>query len=85
MILDDEGRFGRRSAPGFGDFERVIASEALGNRSLLFTRNVNSWHGVREIECPEDAMRKVFIVVIDDWRLMRRLRSGSNKRDVERY
>ncbi len=53
--------------------------------SFLFRRTEHSWHGVREIECPEDAMRKVFIVVIDDWRLMRRLRSGSNKRDVERY
>jgi hypothetical protein len=37
----------------------------FGNRSLLFARQGNSWHGVREIRCPEDRMRKVFIVVID--------------------
>lgn len=74
VILDDRGRFSRRSAPAFADFERAEASESLGNRSLLFVRNGNSWHGVREIRCPPDALRKVFIVVIDRPRLARRLR-----------
>jgi hypothetical protein len=35
----------------------------LGNRSPLFARKEHSWHGVREIRCPEGHMRKVFIVV----------------------
>jgi hypothetical protein len=65
LILDDGGRFASDSAPHFDDFERVVASEMFGNRSLLFARQGNSWHGVREIRCPEDRMRKVFIVVID--------------------
>lgn len=67
LILDDNGRFDRASAPKFEAFERVITTEALGNRSVLFARREKSWHGVREIQCPEGAFRKVFIVVIDDW------------------
>jgi hypothetical protein len=66
LLLDDGGRFKRSSAPGFDDFDHVAATESIGNRSLLFARSGNSWHGVREIHCPEGAMRKVFIVVIND-------------------
>jgi hypothetical protein len=69
LILDDAGRFDRKSAPRFEDFGRVIAAESTGNRSLLFARRGNSWHGVRELACPEGALRKVFIVVVDDWAL----------------
>jgi hypothetical protein len=74
LVLDDGGRFNRSSAPAFEDFERVIHAEATGNRSFIFTRRGNSWHGVREIRCPEGSYRKVFIVVIDKPRLTRRLR-----------
>lgn len=74
VILDDSGRFKRRSAPSFEEFDRAITGEALGNRSLLFRRQGNSWHGVREIRCPEGAMRKVFIVVINDRALALRRR-----------
>lgn len=66
VVLDDGGRFKTRSAPAFEDFDLAISGEALGNRSLLFKRQGNSWHGVREISCPEGAYRKVFIVVIND-------------------
>ena len=66
MILDDGGRFSRKSAPTFDDFERAITAETLGNRSLLFARGTQSWHGMRDIRCPASAMRKVFIVVIND-------------------
>ena len=70
LILDDGGRFPRNSAPRFEDFERVTAAQGLGNRSLLFRRGATSWHGVREIRCPADRLRKVFIVVIQrvGWR-----------------
>ncbi len=74
VVLDDGGRFSRRSAPAFEDFDRAESSVALGNRSLLFVRNGNSWHGVREIRCPPDALRKVFIVVIDQMSIAARLR-----------
>jgi hypothetical protein len=68
VILDDSGRFKTKSAPRFEDFDRILTADALGNHSLLFTRRGNSWHGMRDLTCPEDRMRKVFIVVIDDWR-----------------
>ncbi len=53
------------SAPGMEDFTRITASEVIGNRSLLFARTDHSWHAVREIHCPPQALRKVFIVVIE--------------------
>ncbi len=74
LILDDGGRFSAQSAPAFEDFVSAASSESLGNRSLLFGRNGNSWHGVREIRCPPGALRKVFIVVIERATLGARLR-----------
>ena len=65
VILDDGGRFRRKSAPQFKEFDQEIASQALGNFSLLFARKGRSWHGVREIRCPPDRLRKVFIIVIN--------------------
>ena len=64
LILDDEGRFSHRSNPTFSDFKKSYTSESIGNRSLLFIRNGNSWHGVKQINCPQGQLRKVFIVVI---------------------
>jgi hypothetical protein len=74
VILDDGGRFSARSAPAFEDFDAVESSQTLGNRSLLFARNGNSWHGVRELRCPQGTLRKVFIVVIERAALATRLR-----------
>jgi len=65
LILDDGGRFSTNSAPAFEDFDRIIESECMGNRSTLFARRSRSWHGVRELTCPEGRYRKVFIVVIN--------------------
>ena len=65
LILDSDRRLDRRSAPGFDEFDREIAGEYIGNRSLLFIRKKNSWHGMREIQCPAGLYRKVFIVVVD--------------------
>jgi hypothetical protein len=77
LVLDDEGRFDRKSAPAFEDFKRVTSSETMGNRSFLFARGEKSWHGVREVHCPESAYRKVFIVVVGDWgRTLRRVVAG---------
>lgn len=64
LILDSGRRFSCRSAPDFDDFDRVIASNGVGNRSLLFSRTNHSWHGVRPITCPEGALRKIFLVAI---------------------
>ena len=64
VVLDDGGRFKVRSAPKFEDFDREISAPSMGNRSLFFARNDHSWHGVKELNCPEDKLRKVFIVEI---------------------
>ncbi len=74
LVLDDGGRLSRNSAPDFADFDRIQAAEALGNRSFLFQRRGDSWHGVRPLACPEDRMRKVFIVVVNGDGPMARLR-----------
>ena len=73
VILNDEGQFDRKSAPKFEDFKEATASKAMGNYSLLFARKGNSWHGVREIQCPDDRMRKVFIVVINRFTMLDRM------------
>ena len=80
LVLDDDGRLSRNSSPGFEDFSEIIHARATGNRSLLFTRRGNSWHGVSEIRCPAGHFRKVFIVVLEKPRLRSQLRrafSGS--------
>ena len=74
LILDDGGKFERGSAPDFEDFERAFKADAMGNRSLLFHRRGDSWHGVRELTCPEGRLRKVFIVVINTDNLLGRVR-----------
>lgn len=74
LILDDGDRFRRDSAPGFDDFDRVLGADALGNRSLIFMQRKNSWHGVREICCPEGELRKVFIVVVNSGSPVARVR-----------
>lgn len=79
LILDDGGRFDTKSAPAFEDFDRATPAVALGNHSLLFGRRGNSWHGVREIHCPEGLLRKVFIVVVNSNTLKARLRRHFRK------
>jgi len=74
LILDDNGRYSRRSAPAFEDFARSWSASAIGNRSLLFQRQGNSWHGVRPVACPEGQFRKVFIAVINSDSLWARAR-----------
>ncbi len=74
VILDDEGQFSRASAPKFEDFKDAQISNAIGNYSLLFSRKKHSWHGVRKIQCPDDRMRKVFIVVVNRFNQWDRIR-----------
>ena len=81
LILDDGGHFSRSSAPDFDDFERSWTANAMGNRSLLFQRQGNSWHGVKELHCPEDRLRKVFIIVVNAQTLGGRLRRMFYKPD----
>lgn len=76
LILDARGRFSRRSNPSFEEFDTRIATDPIGNRSLIFQRLGNTWHGMESLRCPEDRMRRVFIVVIEQGRRLERLLSG---------
>jgi hypothetical protein len=67
VILDDHGRFPAQSSPAWEDFDEAIPAKTAGNRSLIFGRRGNSWHGVRALTCPEGAYRQVFIVVFEDF------------------
>lgn len=84
LVLDDGGRFARSSAPDFDDFPAAIASESLGNRSFIFSRSGKSWHGVREIQCPPDRMRRVFIVVLNQVTTWWRVRDTISRREIQR-
>lgn len=85
VVLDDGGQFDTLSAPDFEDFDRAIHSETMGNRSFLFSRRGNSWHGVPEITCPDGYLRKVFIVVLNRSDAWRRLRGKLRLSRAERY
>jgi len=75
LILDDHKRLNCKTAPAFDVFEDFHAAKAIGNRSLLFMRTPHSWHGVKAIDCPEGALRKVFIVVIRRTKPLKALRN----------
>jgi len=68
VVLDDGGNIGPDNAPAFEDFIAEYPAETRENRSLIFGRRGNSWHGVRRINCPENYYRKVFIVVFEEHR-----------------
>lgn len=74
VVLDDRGRFDPDSNPDFDDFESATTAECADNRSLIFLRRGNSWHGVRRLTCPEGRYRRVFIVVFERPAWVARLR-----------
>ncbi len=80
LVLDDGGRFDRTSAPDFDEFEDIIASQASGNRSFLFTQQHNSWHGVEEIRSSAGEMRRVLIVVLEHVRPFQRIQTFFSRR-----
>lgn len=77
VILEGKTALNPHSAPVFEDFETVACSKITNNSSFMFHRTDNSWHGVKPLLCPEDRMRKVFIVVVNKltfqvrWRALR--------------
>ena len=85
LVLDDGGDMTFASAPTLDDFENEIAARSLGNYSLIFERTKHSWHAVREINCPEDRLRRVFIVVSNPENLYRTLRDKVLRKQVHRF
>jgi hypothetical protein len=84
LVLDDGGKFSPDSAPDFDEFVGAVKAESSGNRSFIFSRNGNSWHGVRPLQCPEDRMRKVFIVVLNQSSLRRRIKDTIKRKQITR-
>jgi hypothetical protein len=78
LVLDDHGKINRKSAPEFSEFEDPIATNTIGNRSLIFKRTSHSWHGVKAIDCPDDYMRKIFIIAFERVRLKKRIQNIFN-------
>ena len=74
-MLNDHGRLDCKSSPNFEDFDETTMAESIGNRSLIFRRSPSSWHGVKAISCPEDRMRRVFIVVVERVRPIKSIRN----------
>jgi len=77
LALDDGGKLDSNSAPDFDRFQGEIEFQSIGNFSAIMKRTDHAWHAVRAINCPEDKLRKVFIVVINPnslfWKIRDRL------------
>jgi 2-oxoglutarate-Fe(II)-dependent oxygenase superfamily protein len=65
LILESVRPLKTHSGPSFDEMRIAAAPEPAGNRSLLFRRMPHSWHGVLPLQCPEDALRKVFHITIN--------------------
>ena len=85
LVLDDGGDMEFASAPTIEDFRSETPAASIGNYSMIFERTKHSWHAVREIQCPEDALRKVFIVVTNPENLYRSVRDKVMRKQVHRF
>jgi len=85
LVLDDGGRLDCNSAPEFKDFDREIPCRSMGNVSALLKRSNRGWHAVREINCPEDRMRKIFIIVVNPSNLFWKVRDKLVGKSIQRF
>jgi hypothetical protein len=85
LVLDDGGRLDPHSAPAFEDFENIIACKSLGNVSTILQRSDRGWHGVRSLTCPDDRMRRIFIVVVNPGTLFWKVRDRLTGKQIERF
>jgi len=85
LVLDDGGKLTTYSAPSLEDFQNEIAAGSIGNQSLIFARTPRSWHAVRENTCPDDQLRRVFIVVASADNLLQAVRDRVTRKRVHRF
>ena len=85
LVLDDGGRLAPDSAPSFEDFDQVIPCRSLGNVSAILKRSNHGWHAVRELQCPEDRMRMIFIVVVNPGNLFWKVRDKLIGKSMQRF
>jgi len=84
-VLDDGGQLKFETAPTLDDFSNEVSASSIGNYSLIFERTRHSWHAVREINCPEDRLRRVFIVVANPENIYRTVRDRVMRKKVNRF
>jgi hypothetical protein len=84
LVLDDGGRLDFESAPGLEEFVGETACKSIGNYSMFFQRTDHAWHAVREIKCPEDRMRRIFIIVVNPDSLFWKMRDRVIGKQVQR-
>jgi len=85
LVLDDGGYMDPNSAPAFEDFRDIITCKSRGNVSAILERSARGWHGVRELTCPEDRMRKIFIVVVNPNNLFWKARDRIVGKKIQRF
>ena len=85
LLLDDGGRLSYDSAPAFEEFDDIVTLDAVGNYSALLKRCDHGWHAVRAIDCPEDKLRRVFIVVVNPDSLFWKVRDRVVGKDIQRF
>ncbi len=84
LILDDGGRFNTNSSPTFEDFDQAISCKSQGNVSAILERSNRGWHGVRAINCDDNQMRKIFIVVVNPRNIYWRVRDKLIGKSIQR-
>ncbi len=85
LVLDDGGRLDFNSAPDYDEFDGIHECESIGNYSSLMLRTDHSWHAVRPISCPEDHLRRIFIVVVNPDNLFWKVRDRIVGKQVQRF
>tara|TARA_R110002110_G_scaffold205066_1_gene416646 strand:- start:39164 stop:39880 length:717 start_codon:yes stop_codon:yes gene_type:complete len=85
LVLDDGGRLDYNSAPALEEFDGIKECDSIGNYSSLMLRTDHAWHAVRAIACPEDRLRRVFIVVVNPDSLFWKVRDRLIGKKVQRF
>jgi Rps23 Pro-64 3,4-dihydroxylase Tpa1-like proline 4-hydroxylase len=85
LVLDDGGRLDYNSAPSMEEFDAVHECDSIGNYSALMLRTDHAWHAVHPINCPEDRLRRVFIVVVNPNNLFWKLRDRLIGKQIQRF
>lgn len=85
LVLDDGGRLDYNSAPALEEFDAIHECESMGNNSALMLRTDHAWHAVRPIDCPEDRLRRVFIVVVNPDNLFWKVRDRIIGKTIQRF
>jgi len=84
LVLDDGGRLDYNSAPPLEAFDAIHECDSIGNYSSLMLRTDHAWHAVRPINCPEDRLRRVFIVVVNPDKLFWKVRDRLIGKNIQR-